>query len=143
MSEQKFSFSYILSLIPPRFLSFIKFGITGACGLVIDFSLTWFFKDVIHINKFLANAIGFTTAVICNYFINRLWTFKNKDEIGKQMAAFITVSLIGLMFNSCFIYLFNHVFMINFYISKMMAIILVFFWNFSANYFFVFRSSKQ
>jgi putative flippase GtrA len=59
------------------------------------------------------------------------------------MAAFITVSLIGLMFNSCFIYLFNHVFMINFYISKMMAILLVFFWNFSANYFFVFRSSKQ
>lgn len=143
MPEQKFSFSYILSLMPARFLSFIKFGITGASGMVVDFSLTWFFKDVVHINKFLANAIGFTAAVISNYFINRIWTFKNKDKVGRQLAAFITVSLIGLLLNSFFIYLFNHFLLINFYISKAMAIVLVFFWNFSANYFFVFKSSKQ
>lgn len=133
----------ILSLVPVRFLSFIKFGITGATGLVVDFSLTWLFKDVFHINKFLANAIGFTAAVISNYFINRIWTFKNKDEIGKQLAAFVVVSLIGLTLNSFFIYLFNHILEVNFYLSKAIAVALVFFWNFSANYFFVFKSSKQ
>ncbi|PYF69996.1 GtrA family protein [Pedobacter nutrimenti] len=142
MPGQKFSFSYLLSLVPERLLSLIKFGITGASGLVIDFSLTWFFKDVLHFNKFLANGIGFTAAVISNYFINKLWTFKNKDKIGKQLAAFILVSLIGLMLNSFFIYLFNSQLLLNFYLSKAIAVVLVFFWNFSANYFFVFKTSK-
>lgn len=142
MPGQKFSFSYLLSLVPERLLSLIKFGITGASGLVIDFSLTWFFKDVLHFNKFLANGIGFTAAVISNYFINKLWTFKNKDKIGKQLAAFILVSLIGLMLNSFFIYLFNSQLLLNFYLSKAIAVVLVLFWNFSANYFFVFKTSK-
>ena len=35
-------------------------------GMVIDFSLTWLFKDVLHVNKFLANAIGFSAAVMSN-----------------------------------------------------------------------------
>eukprot|EP01133_Synstelium_polycarpum_P004880 gene4880-5669_t len=142
MPGQKFSFSYLLSLVPERLLSLIKFGITGASGLVIDFSLTWFFKDVLHFNKFVANGIGFTAAVISNYFINKLWTFKNKDKIGKQLAAFMLVSLIGLMLNSFFIYLFNNQLLLNFYLSKAIAVVLVFFWNFSANYFFVFKTSK-
>lgn len=111
-------------------------------GLVIDFSLTWLFKDVFHVNKFLANAIGFTAAVLSNYFINRIWTFKNSAKIGRQLAAFVTVSLIGLLLNSLIIYLFNNLLSFNFYHSKIIAVALVFFWNFSANYFFVFKMTK-
>lgn len=133
----------IFSLIPARFLSFIKFGITGASGLIVDFSFTWLFKDVFLVNRFLASAIGFTAAVISNYFINRFWTFKNKDQIGKQLLSFVLVSLIGLVLNSFFVYLINHGLGINFYLSKAIAVVLVFFWNFSANYFFVFKISKQ
>lgn len=125
-------------------MSLIKFGITGTSGLFIDFFLTWLFKDGLHFNKFLANAIGFTAAVLSNYFINRIWTFKEKKAaIGRQLATFVLVSLIGLMLNSGFLYLFNTVFLIDFYISKAMAVLLVFFWNFTANYFVVFKAAKQ
>lgn len=126
-----------------RFLSLIKFGITGMSGLIVDFSFTWLFKDVLHVNKFLANAIGFSAAVMSNYYINRIWTFQNKDKVGKQLAAFITVSIIGLLLNSAIVYFFNHVFSLNFYLSKVIAIGIVFFWNFGANYFFVFKTPKS
>lgn len=112
-------------------------------GLVVDFSLTWLFKDVFHVNKFLANAIGFSAAVLSNYYINRIWTFRNKDKVGKQLAAFITVSVVGLLLNSSIVYLFNHVLGLDFYLSKVIAVGLVFFWNFSANYFFVFKTPKN
>ena len=144
MSRDKFSLSAIISLLPPKLLAFIKFGITGVSGLTIDFALTWFFKDEMHFNKFIANAIGFTAAVISNYFIHRNWTFKeNKSKAGPQFTAFFTVSLIGLLLNSAIIFLMNNMLFVNFYISKAVAIFIVFFWNFSANYFFVFKSKDK
>jgi putative flippase GtrA len=144
MSEQKFSFNYLWSLVPDRLRSLIKFGITGTSGLFIDFFLTWLFKDQFHFNPYVANSIGFTAAVLSNYFINRLWTFnESKARIGKQLTAFTAVSLVGLLLNSGFIYLFTTVFTLNFYVSKALAVVLVFFWNFTANYFFVFKASEQ
>lgn len=136
--------SFITSLFTPRLIAFIKFGITGVSGLTIDFALTWFFKDEMHFNKFVANGIGFTAAVISNYFIHRNWTFKeNKSKAGPQFMVFVTVSLIGLLLNSAIIFLLSNMMLVNFYISKAVAIFIVFFWNFSANYFFVFKARDK
>ncbi|WP_082035942.1 GtrA family protein [Pedobacter lusitanus] len=144
MPQNKFSISSLSSLLTPKFLAFIKFGITGVSGLIIDFSLTWFFKDEMNFNKFVANGIGFTAAVVSNYIIHRNWTFKdNKSKTGMQFTAFFTVSLIGLFLNSAIIFLLNNMLFVNFYISKAAAIFIVFFWNFSANYFFVFKSPDK
>jgi putative flippase GtrA len=145
MGKNKFSFSYLFALLPFRFISLLKFGITGFSGLLIDFSLTWIFKDELHFNKFVANSIGFSAAVISNYFINRFWTFSERDrvKVGRQLPSFIMVSLIGLVLNSCFIYILNELFFLHFYLSKAIAVILVFFWNFTANYFFVFKTGKS
>lgn len=145
MPKKKWSFAYLESLLPFRLLSLIKFGFTGMSGLVVDFSITWLLKDELHLNKFLANAAGFSMAVISNYIINRLWTFSERErsKVSKQFASFLAVSLIGLLLNSGFVYLFNERLMLNFYLSKAIAIILVFFWNFSANYFFVFNNRKS
>lgn len=144
MGKNKFSLSNLLALLPFRFISLLKFAITGFSGLLIDFSLTWIFKDELHINKFVANSIGFSAAVVSNYFINRYWTFSERKhaEVGRQLSAFIGVSMIGLLLNSGFIYILNERLMVHFYLSKGIAIVLVFFWNFSANYFFVFRANK-
>lgn len=147
MPQNKFSLTSVSSLFTPRLLAFFKFGITGVSGLLIDFSLTWIFKDELHQNKFLANGIGFTAAVISNYFIHKNWTFKG-THAGKpsrasvQFTAFFTVSLIGLLLNSVIIFLLTNLMFLNFYLSKAVAIFIVFFWNFSANYFFVFKPKK-
>lgn len=127
-------------LFHQHFSKLIKFGVTGTLGLVIDFSLTWFIKEELFFNKFVANGIGFTVAVISNYFINKRWTFNNdKNKIAPQMMAFITVSSVGLLLNSTLLYVFNEMLSINFYLSKAMAIVLVFFWNFTASSLFVFN----
>lgn len=144
MVDKKFSISSFLLLFSDRVRTFIKFGITGASGLIIDFSLTWLFKDELQLNKFLANAIGFSAAITSNYIINRYWTFKDhKSKAATQFTAFVMVSLIGLLLNSLVIFLLNNIMNINFYISKAAAVLIVFFWNFSLNYFFVFKASRE
>lgn len=139
MPQNKFSISSLSSLLTPKFLAFIKFGITGVSGLIIDFSLTWFFKDEMNFNKFVANGIGFTAAVVSNYIIHRNWTFKdNKSKTGMQFTAFFTVSLIGLFLNSAIIFLLNNMLFVNFYISKAAAIFIVFFLEFQCQLFLCF-----
>lgn len=129
--------------IKDNFLSVIRFGITGASGMALDFLLTWVFKDQFHINKFVANGIGFSAAVTSNYLINRAWTFKSTEKkMGKQFIGFILVSLVGLLLNTFFIYVFNNLLLIPFYLSKIIAIGLVFFWNYGANFLIVFKKPR-
>ena len=79
----------------------LKFGIVGCSGMIIDFGATYLCKEILKINKFLSNGIGFILAATSNYFINRIWTFNSQTEdIGIQYAQFMTVSVIGLGINS-------------------------------------------
>ena len=121
------------------FFQFIKFCIVGGSGVFVDFGLTWFFKEVCHTNKYVANSIGFICAATSNYLLNRIWTFESHDpEIAWQYARFIGISVMGLLINNAALYLFNDRLKLNFYFSKLLAIGIVTFWNFFMNYFFNF-----
>lgn len=121
-------------------LKFVKFGVVGLSGTIIDFFFTWFCKEKLKWNKFLSNSIGFTLAASSNYFLNRIWTFESSDpDVGREYFSFFLVSLIGLGLNNLILYLLNEKFKMNFYMAKVFAIALVVIWNFMANYLFTFR----
>lgn len=119
---------------------FIKFGIVGASGMVIDFGTTYIFKELVKVQKYIANAIGFTIAATTNYFFNRIWTFhSNNPEIAIEYSKFFFVSLIGLGINTLILWVFVSRYKMNFYLSKLFAICVVILWNFFVNVWFTFR----
>ena len=121
-------------------LKMIKFGLVGLVGMMVDFGTTWLCKEKLKWNKYISNACGFTLAVICNYNINRRWTFSSTNPHWlKEFIVFLSVSLIGLLINTSFLYFFHQKKDKNFYIAKFLAIIIVFVWNFLANFFFTFK----
>lgn len=118
---------------------FVKFCLVGSLGLIIDFSLTFFLKEKIFINKYLAHSSGFTVAVISNFIFNKYWTFRDKNsDVLFQGGKFVIIALIGLYISNQLIYLLNDRKNLNFYVSKFLAIVVVVIWNFTANYFFTF-----
>lgn len=118
---------------------FLKFGIVGFSGLLLDFGLTFLAKEVLRWNKYVANSLGFILAASSNYYLNRIWTFHSADpEIGWQFSKFLVVALVGLLLNNLIIYLLTDKAKLNFYLAKFCAIVLVFFWNFSINYIYTF-----
>ncbi|MCB0527713.1 MAG: GtrA family protein [Saprospiraceae bacterium] len=120
---------------------FIKFGIVGASGVVVDFGITWIGKEKLRLNKYIANSTGFLCAVVSNYLLNRIWTFHSNDpSIAMQFSKFLLASLIGLAINNSIIYVLNERFKVNFYISKLFATGVVTLWNFWANYTFTFHA---
>ncbi len=123
----------------PFILKIIKFGLTGLLGMSIDFGTTWLCKERLKWNRYVANSCGFTLAVINNYWINRRWTFNSGNPFWlKEFGRFLIISLIGLLLNNIIIYFFHQRKATNFYLAKFVAILIVFVWNFCANFFFTF-----
>lgn len=119
----------------------IRFGFVGVLGMLIDFGVTWLCKEKLKLNKFLANALGFTFAVTHNYVLHRIWTFESTHpKIAQQFGLFIAISIMGLALNTGILFLLNEKLKLPFYVSKFGAIALVFIWNFTANTLFTFSS---
>ncbi len=120
-------------------LKFVKFCIVGFTGVFVDFGITYFFKEVVKIQKYAANAIGFTTAATTNYFLNRVWTFQSHNpQVFLEYSRFFIIALIGLGINSLIIYIFSGRFKWNFYLAKLIATIVVTLWNFLINAYYTF-----
>lgn len=120
-------------------IKFLKFGVVGATGVVVDFGFTYFFKEIVKIQKYVANAIGFTLAATSNYFLNRWWTFHSHNpEIGIEYSRFLFISILGLGINTFVIWLLVSRYNRNFYLSKLFAIAIVTIWNFCLNLMFTF-----
>lgn len=73
--------SKILCISKENLFSFIKFGIVGTMGLVIDFTFNnGCLKNMMDGTSTWLYLIGFCTAVINNYYFNRVWTFKSSEK---------------------------------------------------------------
>lgn len=120
-------------------LKFAKFGAVGFTGVFVDFGFTYLFKEIFKVQKFIANAIGFTIAATTNYFLNRFWTFHSSNpEVLREYSEFIVISMVGLGINSVVLWFLTSKFKWNFYFSKLCAIGVTTIWNFFANYFYTF-----
>ena len=113
----------------------IKFMLVGIGGTAIDFGITYFLKEKVKTNKYIANSIGYMSAATSNYIFTRIWAFDNTNpDILKQYLIFVTISLIGLALMNLFIWIFHEKFRINFYVAKVLALMIVLVWTFSAHY---------
>ncbi len=120
---------------------FIRFGLVGASGMLVDFGVTWLCKEHFRWNKYVSNSLGFILAATNNYFWNRLWTFQSQNEaVVREYMSFVIIALVGLGLNNLIIYLMHERLRLNFYLSKLIAIGCVTLWNFTMNYVFTFSA---
>ena len=120
-------------------LKFIKFSLVGFSGVFVDFGTTFICKEILKIQKYVANTCGFTLAATSNYFMNRIWTFHSSNpNMVLEFTRFFFIALIGLFINLLIIWTMNGKFKVNFYVSKFVATILVTLWNFLINAYYTF-----
>lgn len=149
----------------PRELErFVKFGIVGAIGAIVDFTVLNIMKrlfeaiglgvgwdvalDPHQIQLIAANTISFSVAVLSNFTWNRLWTFPESRErpIGSQLAQFAVINVLGLVINTVILvtldqYVFQGLLSerLSYNLAKAFAIGVVLFWNFGLNRIFTYR----
>jgi len=128
-----------MQILQGDIIKFVKFGVVGFSGLLIDFALTWLLKEKARISPYLANAAGFLIAASSNWYFNRVWSFESHNsELFDEYLAFLVVSLFGLIINTIVLLFGVKRLKMNFYLAKVLAIAITTIWNFFANYYYTF-----
>lgn len=123
------------------FTKLLKFGVVGFSGLLVDFGITYLLKEKLSVNKYIANGIGFSVAVVSNFFLNKWWTFQNTEQAyASQFFTFVAVAIGGLAINQLILYLLHEKVKLNFYFAKLLAIAAVTLWNFGFSNYVVFSA---
>ncbi len=118
----------------------IKYFFVGASAALIDWLLYWVLVNYGGMNYLLAAGISFTVATLENYALSVIWVFKSgRFSRYMEMGFVFLVSLIGLLFNELFLYLFVEFLGWHELISKIGATGIVFFWNYFSRKKFIFR----
>ncbi len=111
---------------------FWRFAAVGAVGTVLDFAVL----NVTHLSFGVelkwALTLGFLSGAVNNYLMNSLWTFE-QDLSYQRLGKFLAVAVIGLALNNGIVLLLADNFSWNYNLAKLVALFVVFGWNFLAN----------
>lgn len=150
---------------------FAKFMVVGTLGFIIDFGTLTILIEVVDlpgliaentqfsetVGLIVANTISFTLAVVSNFSFNRYWTYPESRDRRKrvQLPQFGLVSVIGLLINNAIFALTTPLFdwllagmdflpiNVDGYVpAKMLATVVVLFWNFFVNRYWTFGDVK-
>jgi putative flippase GtrA len=145
-------FTNVFGIKPKEAERFFKFLVVGTIGFVVDFGTLSVLKEVVGLETLVANTISFTAAVISNFIWNRFWTYPDSRQksVWAQLGQFGVVSIIGLAINNFLVVLLETPFEQltamtplgaerGYIPAKMVATIVVLFWNFFVNRFWTFN----
>lgn len=136
---------------------FIRFGIVGTIGSIVDFGFLNLFTLVFNVPFLVSSVISFSLAVINNFILNRIWTFpgSRKEPIVNQLLQFGLVSVVGLLIRTPLLALLEKILIpmaedyvpnlltptiVGHNVSLAIAIGVVLLWNYFANRFWTFKN---
>ena len=116
------------------YLQFFRYIFVGGTAFVVDFFFLYFFSDICGIYYLVSGVLSFIISVLVNYLMSTKWVF-NQDNIDNKVLEFnlfLIISTIGLVFTEILLYFFTDILGLYYLISKIIAAIIVLFWNFIA-----------
>jgi putative flippase GtrA len=116
-----------------------KFASVGIINTAIDFILLSFFVWL-GINLFLALAMSYTIGAANGYLLNNHWTYRHlkQPSTWQGFIKYAAISFVGLGLTEIIVYILYHGFHWGVTPDKLVAIVVVFTWNYIANKKFTF-----
>lgn len=113
---------------------FIRYFGVALVGYAVDFSLLIICKEVFHLHYLVAATVGFTVGLAVTYILSNKYVFgESKFESKKtDFALFTIIGLIGLLLLNVLMWVLTSGIGINYLVSKILATIVVYTWNFFA-----------
>ena len=111
---------------------FMKFGIVGVIAFLIDYGLMVALTEFFGVPYLISNTISFIVSVVFNYVASMRYVFERRDDMSRrrEFIIFVVLSIIGLILNDLFMWLFVSVWFIDYRIAKIIVTVLVAIWNF-------------
>jgi len=124
------------------FKQLLRYGVVGGIAFVVDYGTLWLLTEVMGCHYLFSAGISFVLGLIVNYVLSTQWVF-GQGRLNSQwaeFAAFALIGVVGLGLNELIIWGCTNGLGLHYMLSKIVSTILVFFWNFLARRFLLFRS---
>ena len=112
---------------------FVKFGVVGASGLLVNTLVLFLGYEVAHMPLALASMLAVETAVGNNFIWNNLWTFGQRSFTLDQFLKFNLVSLACMALTVAVLTTLVQWFGIHYLLANLLAVGVTTVWNFIAN----------
>lgn len=126
----------------PLAIQLLRYAVVGGIAFMVDYGSLWLLTELVGLHHLVSAAIAFVLGLTCNYLISTAWVFGESKVENRwlEFIAFAVIGIVGLGFNELIIYLCTDVCGLHYMISKLLSTVLVFFWNFFARRFMLFKS---
>jgi len=111
-----------------------RYLFAGAAGFITDFSILFILTNYLHIYYLISATISFTLGVFVTYIISIYWVFQQKSHHKRliEFILFVVIGVIGLILTLILLWFLTEKTHIYYLLSKIIATIIVYFWNFFA-----------
>ena len=122
-------------------IQLIRYIFVGGAAFIVDFVSLFILTDFFTIYYLISAAIAFILGLITNYILSMNWVFSKRTLENRtyEFGIFALIGIVGLGLNEVFIWFFTQDLQIYYLFSKILASILILFWNFFARKFTLFR----
>lgn len=117
-------------LTPGSIGQIIRYLVTGFTSAAIELTLLFILKDILKLGVLEANSIALTIVFWFNFLMNRLWSFKSKSDIRKQLVMYGILFAFNLGASDLIMYVLTSLLHLQYLIAKVFAIGAVVSWNF-------------
>lgn len=124
-------------------LQLFRYGFVGGVAFVADYGSLYILTEWVGLYYLLSAAIAFLLGLTVNYLISISWVFnKNRhSSVAMELLIFTLIGVVGLLLNEGIMYVATDCLSLHYMFSKLASTVMVFFWNFFARKFILFRQS--
>lgn len=124
-------------------LQLFRYGFVGEAAFIVDYGTLFLLTNYAEVPYLWSAAIAFLLGLITNYLLSISWVFVRDvaRSVWGEFIVFAIIGVIGLIFNELIMYAGTDLMHLHYMLSKLISTAIVFFWNFGARKYLLFRNN--
>lgn len=125
------------------FLQFMRYIFVGGIATIVDLTILFLLTDYAYIHHLVSTVIAFVAGLATNFFLSKCLVFKaNKARVNVVMEfiSYAIIGVIGLSITELIMYFFTDNLHLYYMISKVVATVIVLFWNYIARKIIIYKN---
>jgi len=129
-------------VLKPLLQQFFRFASAGAVATLVQYMVLIWLVEALEVYAVRAAFFGYVAGIIAGYLLNYRYTFNSRQKHRRAFSGFLAVAVVGLGLNMLIMATAIERFGLHYFISQVLATLVVLIWNFCGNRFWVFRDPR-
>lgn len=125
-----------------QLMQFISYVFVGGVATIVEWGMFLLFNSGIRLEYLRSTALAFIYSTLANWILGRVLTFRGEKSGYADIIGVFIVSALGLLFNLLLMKLFVDIIGLIPFLSKVLATIIVFAWNYLTRKLIIYRKKS-